>query len=225
MKKSKISVELSLSDISTRSTTALDGVCTRAKTLALRRLFLNSTINPSSNSFSSSSSSSASCYLELRSRRLRRPSQTPVKLRNQVTRPIQGPEGSPDFRSTFNCERDRISPACSRVAVHSGLASPASSDREEIQSSCEGHFGETTERGTACGASEEQTDRRTTSTMIGRLIEGDENFPGSPTALELDEFFGSAEEQQRQLFMEKYNFDVLTETPLRGPFQWVRVRP
>ncbi|KAK4800339.1 hypothetical protein SAY86_020826 [Trapa natans] len=234
MKKSKISAEVSLADISTSSSMALGGVRTRAKTLALRRLHMNSTLNPNSILFSSSSSSD-SCYLELRSRRLRRPPQTPVKLPNHLPRPKQGRGETPIFRSSFDCGRDGISPASSRVSIHSGSASAASLDCEEVQSSCGGHTTGKSRSGTVCGASEasyggennsephEQAARRASSTVTSRLVAGDGIFPGSPTAHELEEFFASAEQEQCMLFMEKYNFDVLTDTPLRGRFQWVRL--
>lgn len=157
MKKSKITAEVSLPEVSPRSSMALGGVRTRAKTLALRRLHMNSIPNPNLTSPSSSSSSSNS-YLELRSRRLRRPPQTPVMLRNQLPRPKQGPGKSPNFCPGPDGERTGISPASSRLAIHSGVAASASLSCEEMQGSCEGHFGETTgrsQRGTGCGASEE----------------------------------------------------------------------
>ncbi|KAK4773436.1 hypothetical protein SAY87_028455 [Trapa incisa] len=68
-----------------------------------------------------------------------------------------------------------------------------------------------------------EAERRASSTMTSRLVAGDGIFPGSPTAHELEEFFASAEQEQCMLFMEKYNFDVLTDTPLPGRFQWVRL--
>ncbi|GAB2282018.1 hypothetical protein Dimus_016578 [Dionaea muscipula] len=46
-----------------------------------------------------------------------------------------------------------------------------------------------------------------------------------PTTFEMEEFFADAELQQQKLFMEKYNFDIVNDSPLPGHYEWVRVDP
>ncbi|EEF41251.1 cyclin-dependent kinase inhibitor 3 [Ricinus communis] len=46
-----------------------------------------------------------------------------------------------------------------------------------------------------------------------------------PTTHEMEEFFTCAEQRQRRLFIEKYNFDVANDLPLPGRYEWVQVIP
>ncbi|GAB4841332.1 hypothetical protein Ancab_022058 [Ancistrocladus abbreviatus] len=46
-----------------------------------------------------------------------------------------------------------------------------------------------------------------------------------PTTHEMEEFFADAELQQQRQFIEKYNFDVVNDSPLPGRYEWVRVDP
>ncbi|KAK6914272.1 Cyclin-dependent kinase inhibitor domain [Dillenia turbinata] len=46
-----------------------------------------------------------------------------------------------------------------------------------------------------------------------------------PTAREMDEFFAGAEAKQQKQFIDKYNFDPVTETPLPGRFEWEKIDP
>ncbi|GAB2298529.1 hypothetical protein Dimus_032593 [Dionaea muscipula] len=46
-----------------------------------------------------------------------------------------------------------------------------------------------------------------------------------PTAFEMEEFFVNAELEQQKLFVERYNFDVVNDSPLPGHYEWVRVDP
>ncbi|XP_010479459.1 PREDICTED: cyclin-dependent kinase inhibitor 7-like [Camelina sativa] len=47
----------------------------------------------------------------------------------------------------------------------------------------------------------------------------------SPTQAELDDFFSAAERFQQKRFTEKYNYDVVNDTPLEGRYQWVTLKP
>lgn len=46
-----------------------------------------------------------------------------------------------------------------------------------------------------------------------------------PTTQEMEEFFAGVELRQQNLFMDKYNFDVVNDSPLPGRYEWVRVDP
>ncbi|KAG9143521.1 hypothetical protein Leryth_015947, partial [Lithospermum erythrorhizon] len=48
------------------------------------------------------------------------------------------------------------------------------------------------------------------------------NIPSMP---EVDDLFAHFEQQQQQLFIEKYNFDIVNELPLPGRYEWVKVNP
>ncbi|XP_010540324.1 PREDICTED: cyclin-dependent kinase inhibitor 7 [Tarenaya hassleriana] len=47
----------------------------------------------------------------------------------------------------------------------------------------------------------------------------------SPTEAELEEFFSGAEKYEQKRFAEKYNYDVVKDTPLEGRYQWVHLKP
>uniref|UniRef100_A0A5B6YXQ9 Putative cyclin-dependent kinase inhibitor 5 n=1 Tax=Davidia involucrata TaxID=16924 RepID=A0A5B6YXQ9_DAVIN len=66
------------------------------------------------------------------------------------------------------------------------------------------------------------TTRPISSTAVNRRIQNvmQRNVP---TTHEMDDFFAFAEQQQRSLFIEKYNFDVVNDLPLPGRYEWVRV--
>lgn len=46
-----------------------------------------------------------------------------------------------------------------------------------------------------------------------------------PTTREMEEFFLSAEQKQQRLFTEKYNFDIVNDSPLSGRYEWMKVKP
>ncbi|CAH2052628.1 unnamed protein product [Thlaspi arvense] len=46
-----------------------------------------------------------------------------------------------------------------------------------------------------------------------------------PSSLEIEDFFAYAEQQQQRFFIEKYNFDIVSENPMPGRYEWVKVMP
>ncbi|KAG7583290.1 Cyclin-dependent kinase inhibitor [Arabidopsis suecica] len=42
---------------------------------------------------------------------------------------------------------------------------------------------------------------------------------------EIDDFFANAEQQQQRFFIQKYNFDIVSDNPLPGRYEWVKVVP
>lgn len=45
-----------------------------------------------------------------------------------------------------------------------------------------------------------------------------------PTSNEIEEFFAGAEQQEQRRFTERYNYDPVSDSPLPGRFEWVRLR-
>lgn len=46
-----------------------------------------------------------------------------------------------------------------------------------------------------------------------------------PTTNEIEEFFAGAEQQEQRRFTDRYNYDPVSDSPLPGRFEWVRLRP
>ncbi|CAG7868129.1 unnamed protein product [Brassica rapa] len=46
-----------------------------------------------------------------------------------------------------------------------------------------------------------------------------------PTQAELDDFFSAAERGQQKRFTDKYNYDIVNDTPLEGRYEWVSLKP
>ncbi|KAF8096665.1 hypothetical protein N665_0304s0029 [Sinapis alba] len=47
----------------------------------------------------------------------------------------------------------------------------------------------------------------------------------APTQAELDDFFSAAERFQQKRFTDKYNYDIVNDTPLEGRYEWVSLKP
>ncbi|XP_077227830.1 cyclin-dependent kinase inhibitor 4-like [Tasmannia lanceolata] len=68
------------------------------------------------------------------------------------------------------------------------------------------------------------TTRPTNSTAANRRIRNAAHN-NIPTSLEIEEFFAGLEQQQQRIFIEKYNFDPINDSPLPGLYEWVRLDP
>ncbi|KAH7517533.1 hypothetical protein FEM48_Zijuj09G0075100 [Ziziphus jujuba var. spinosa] len=68
------------------------------------------------------------------------------------------------------------------------------------------------------------TTRQTNSNASNRRVRNDIQRT-IPTAHEMEEFFAVAEQQQQRIFIDKYNFDFVNESPLPGRYEWVEVIP
>ncbi|KAF2293308.1 hypothetical protein GH714_000261 [Hevea brasiliensis] len=70
-------------------------------------------------------------------------------------------------------------------------------------------------------------DMDSTTTAGGKTCR--ETFPvekiSMPTQVEIDEFFAEAEKKEQKRFAEKYNYDVATDVPLEGRYQWHCLKP
>ncbi|CAL8177999.1 unnamed protein product [Prunus armeniaca] len=68
------------------------------------------------------------------------------------------------------------------------------------------------------------TTRRTSSVATHRRVRNDMQR-NIPTTLEMEEFFAQHEQEQQRIFLEKYNFDITSDLPLPGRYEWEQVIP
>ncbi|KAK4768514.1 hypothetical protein SAY87_003655 [Trapa incisa] len=186
----------------------VSGVRTRAKTLALQK------------QFQVELDASSLCYLELRNRRLHKlyppyalPSRPPVH-RQQLRRFRERSEGN--VASLVENEGGSETEEC--------VDAPGKASLRENDLECAEVMVRTAMESTPCGLIRNPVTTRTPGSTTRR-------GPGSssqllrdyPTMQEMEEFFALAEEQQHKLFLEKYNFDIVKDSPTPGRFEWVRV--
>lgn len=226
MRKAKITADVAVMEVPQSNL----GVRTRAKTLALQRL-QSTTPLPASDSVSDSSG-----YLQLRSRRLEKPS----LLKPQTQRQTEA-------------EMNTKSRSGSRLGVNdsviSGSARSGSIARSKGDDNCfenrvadetgQGSFGEdnsdfqarerSTRESTPCSLIREVDVATPGSSTRRRALDArnqrsrDAILRNIPSAYEMEEFFARAEQEQQQRFIEKYNFDIVADMPLPGRYEWVRV--
>ncbi|XP_020259739.1 cyclin-dependent kinase inhibitor 4-like [Asparagus officinalis] len=174
------------------------GVRTRARTLALRRL----------------QDSSSSCYLELRSRRLEKPTSKAAfkespnpSPRSKNGKSSSNPSPYPRLGEGEEAEASfgenvvdvdavarnvRETTPCSLIRDSETIATPGSTTRR----------------------SNSNNSRRGIQNAVNRNI---------PTSYEMEEFFACAERLQQRIFTDKYNFDPVNDCPLPGRYEWVKV--
>ncbi|KAF3435992.1 hypothetical protein FNV43_RR23084 [Rhamnella rubrinervis] len=234
MKKSKITGEVAVMEVSL-SPLSSHGVHTRAKALALQRQqqqqqerkahlsATTSTVEPDpDDSFS---------YLQLRSRRLVKP-------------PLLGHTKNHRHQERSNgCSKEEISRPNSRLRAASVDSNDSVAFKGyEMENSkdlgVEASFGDNNSEiegrdreSTPCNlirdsdsiATPGSTTRRTLN-AANRRVQNDIQR-NIPMAHEMDEFFAFAEEQQQRIFIDKYNFDIVNDSPLPGRYEWVQVVP
>lgn len=237
MRKAKISADVAVMEV---SQSAL-GVRTRAKTLALQRLQSSPSATASAPTLSGVPDSS--CYLQLRSRRLEKPS--PLKPQFQQKPSSRKETCHPESQAKPNA-RSKLSDS-----VNSGSITPPEKEQpclenrvaeqtaQEFDLGVEASFGENnldseprernTRESTPCSlirdvdaATPGSSTRRSTVNAVNQTNRSAflENIP---SASEIEEFFAKSEQQQQHRFIEKYNFDVINDVPLPGRYEWVRV--
>ncbi|CAA7045805.1 unnamed protein product [Microthlaspi erraticum] len=199
IKKSKLAGDVSTKDISHPITL---GFRTRAaKNLALQRL--------RSHSAAPSDDADSFRYLQLRNRRL-------VKLqfladtgKQQKQQLVQSEMRSP--RAKFGPPAEKSEPEMTALVTEK---EQNLGDNDEISGS-DCNYGEK-------GFDFESGDRETAHCSLRRDSEAIQSIPSSR---EIEDFFAFAEQQQQRLFIEKYNFDIVSENPLPGRYEWVKVAP
>ncbi|KAL9662276.1 hypothetical protein QQ045_027109 [Rhodiola kirilowii] len=220
MKKSTAKSNIAAMEIPLSST----GVRTRAKTLALQKLQHHKSQTPAADPVAEESS-----YLQLRSRRLLK-----LKPLQQTSNPAAESDSCPNFRS---CQAE------SKLGLKKGNEDSG----REIEVLEIGEFeGSVAENDLDFEAGQIRASRENTPC---NSVKGSDSFgtPGSttrsphlslsrarvqnamqqvmPTASEIEEFFAFAEQRQQRLFLDKYNFDVVSDRPMPGRFKWVPVNP
>ncbi|XP_008789443.2 cyclin-dependent kinase inhibitor 5-like [Phoenix dactylifera] len=226
MRKAKISGAVAVMEVPNQSSV---GVRTRARTLALQRL-QKPTADPAS-------------YLELRSRRLEKPFVATAARAKEVCKE----KPSPSPKSSSNASSKGSTSPGGQLAeglVNSGSAGSVSARScclkkgdasPEIEVSYRDNFlehesGRNARETTPCSLIREpesieapsSTNKPTKSTGNSRRAR---NSTGRDTlaALELEEFFAGAEQPQQRQFAEKYNYDPVTDQPLPGRYEWMKL--
>lgn len=220
------------------------GVRTRAKTLALQRLGKSTAAAPST-------VASAGSYLQLRSRRLEKPT---ILIESKRQKQISvRPDSS--SRANSRLRVGSVNSGSNRLKVEDGgqlereKAAGVDKEDDEIQErnqnenpdvGIEASFGENVlefegrERGkretTPCSLIRDPDTIRTPSSTTRPTNLTDATAQNSmrrhiPTTHEMDEFFSGAEDQQQKQFIDKYNFDPMNDKPLPGRYEWVKVDP
>ncbi|KAK3150423.1 hypothetical protein QOZ80_3AG0232950 [Eleusine coracana subsp. coracana] len=196
MRKGKVSGEVAVMEVPGG---ALLGVRTRSRTLALQR---------AQKPPEKGDAEETGEYLELRSRRLEKPPQTPHKGPVPATRRVEGRQAASaadddDVEVSFGenvldldaMERStRETTPCSLIRNSETISTPGSTTKKKTSRSMTSH--------------------RRMEASVCRFI---------PSSLEMEEFFAAAEQQEQDAFREKYNFCPVNECPLPGRYEWTRL--
>ncbi|CAL5347637.1 cyclin-dependent kinase inhibitor 4-like [Camellia sinensis] len=241
MRKAKTAGEVALMELAQSSL----GVRTRAKTLALQRLQKSP----------AEASSADGSYLQLRSRRLEKPPLPVTgdsKRQKQSPKESCVAKSNPNSRTRLGSvnsgSAESVSDDCWKKEVSRLEAEKVGGEEEENQNNnnvdvgVEVCFGEnvlelegrerSTRESTPCSLIRDPESIRTpgSTTRPTSSPQADTRVQNSlqrniPTSHEMDKFFASAEEQQQQQFVEKYNFDPVNDEPLPGRYDWVKLDP
>lgn len=221
-RNSKTTGEVSLMDIPSHG-----GVRTRAKTLALQKAAV---------------SSGAGSYIQLRSRRLVKP--TSPKRQKENRGPPKPSKSC--YKGASSCGM-KVNSANSSGSVKKLVDGKeeirhesAIRDAEDLEIDDEGSFGEnmleidgrgrSTRETTPCNLIRDpdtistpgSSTKRTYSTSVNYRVQS--SPPRQiPVTVEMDELFIEPEKEQQQLFIEKYNFDPVNDKPLPGRYEWVKI--
>ncbi|KAI7748266.1 hypothetical protein M8C21_000380 [Ambrosia artemisiifolia] len=174
---------------------SLGGVRTRAKTLALQKLQASKTIDTQPHELS---------YLQLRSRKLQKP--PCCRQQNPNVR------GFEEIKIEANCDLGSQQTSFGDNNNNLDFDSRERGTRESTPCS----FIRDSNDAITPGSSTRPTDRHASNRIAQRMM---------PSAQEIEGFFALHAQEQQRLFSEKYNFDVVNEKPLKGRYEWVRVRP
>lgn len=201
------------------------GVRTRARTLALQKA-------------SSAVLHGAGSYIQLRSRRLVKPTPAIRQKENRVP-PKPNKHSSKGVGSSNLRVNSGNSKKCvdGKDEIHQEIEIR---DAEDVGIDDEASFGENM-------LETEGRERNIRETTPSNLIKDPDTIstPGSstkrtystnsnyrvqipqprliPTTVEMEEFFTEPEKQQQKLFIDKYNFDPVNDKPLPGRYEWAKM--
>ncbi|XP_071721555.1 cyclin-dependent kinase inhibitor 4 [Rutidosis leptorrhynchoides] len=213
MRKSKLTGDVvALMDVSQSSL----GVRTRAKTLALQKSQASKINNTSA--VPPPEQQHELSYLQLRSRKLEKP-------------PLQ---------QLTCCKQRNPNPSLTKSQIKS-------KDEEETEAYCDfgtdqASFGEnnfdfdgrerSTRESTPCSFIKDSNASSTpgSCTRPTNRHASNQNIQNSmqrimPSAQEIEGFFARHALEQQRRFTKKYNFDIVSEKPLQGRYEWVMVQP
>ncbi|XP_030922763.1 cyclin-dependent kinase inhibitor 4-like [Quercus lobata] len=226
IRKAKTRGELAVMEVSQSSL----GVRTRAKTLALQN-----------------SNSNSNSYLQLRSRRLQKPLPNVVVNGTHDSKRHKNSNATTAAAATTTANDNNSKEA--HILNHDEIVGVEDTNQQEdnlinktdfgVQ---EASFGEnvldfearerSTRESTPCSLIRDpdnirtpgSTTRPTCSTETNRRTQN-ATQRHIPTSHEIDEFFAGAEEEQQRQFVEKYNFDPVSDKPLPGRYEWEKLDP
>ncbi|CAH8384182.1 unnamed protein product [Eruca vesicaria subsp. sativa] len=82
-----------------------------------------------------------------------------------------------------------------------------------------------TQRSEILGETAEMDSATTTVKTEKKDRKKQEKKEKAPTQAELEDFFSAAERCQQKRFTDKYNYDIVNDTPLEGRYEWVTLKP
>ncbi|KAK4573962.1 hypothetical protein RGQ29_031769 [Quercus rubra] len=201
MKKSKegeVAVVMEVSSI---------GICTRRRAKSL----LAAAQKPQPKSDSSSLS-----YLQLRSRRLHKPPPFLLTTTPPSTKPKPKPKPKPQQQPhTISISNSTLFDSASfgdNYLDFDARDRNRSSSRESTPCSL-------LRDADSIGITPGSTTRRTSTETNHRRVRN------IPTTQEMEEFFARAEQEHQRIFIDKYNFDFVSDLPLPGRYEWVQIIP
>lgn len=179
-----------------------DGVITRARTLAFEN----------SNNQNQNLSVSSDSYLQLRNRRLKRP-----LIRQHSAKRNKGNDGSP---------KSPIGDSTAEEKTVQKSPEPENAEfGENAEEDAERSARETTPVHLIMRSDVLRPPRSITKRTFSTEANPRTEQPTIPISPEFEEYFAKHEAEQQREFMEKYNFDPVTEQPLPGRFEWEKVSP
>lgn len=159
-------------------------------------------------------------YLELRSRRLEKPLPPPPACK-AFPEPSPSPglrasSGSAGSLSARPCSLGNEAPPDAQASFGENILEVEATDRNERET-------------TPCSLirnpekiqTPSSTNRPTNSRAANRRIQT--FHQNLPNAHEMEEFFSRAEQLQKRIFIERYNFDPANDHPLPGRYEWVEI--
>ncbi|URD83666.1 cyclin-dependent kinase inhibitor [Musa troglodytarum] len=199
LRKAKVSGEVAVMEVSHHSSL---GVRTRARSLA-----------------AATAQDSSRAYLELPNRRLEKPLSPHPSCNPSKEASKPNPSPKPDPRASM--QKPGPDP---RVDLRSP-GSVSTSRCSAVAADTEVSFSETVLESGARDSYDRETipcslirDRDPTSRPTISAV----TVKQSDAAHEMEEFFAAAEQLQQRIFLERYNFDPVTEHPLPGRYEWVK---
>ncbi|KAG6506182.1 cyclin-dependent kinase inhibitor 3-like [Zingiber officinale] len=174
----------------------------------------------------------ASC-LQLRSRRLEKPTRPPPL--SARSRAADKNKPTPKAGPSRRIGGKKVIEAMADLSRMDSVGSVVPATRISIQLTAEGGSGiQASFGGNPYELDRNRSERETTPCSLMSNYEA--LTPGStilpidccakeqqPSALEMEALFAGPEELQQRSFLEKYNFDVVKDQPLPGRYEWVKL--